>query len=76
MNTEKFEGQYEGWRTLWVAIATNKPVTGNKKTTSFGVLSYSRRMFENLQLDEPALNNKNRFAQGINPADFKIGQCT
>jgi hypothetical protein len=21
MNTEKFEGQYEGWRTLWLAIA-------------------------------------------------------
>ena len=67
MNTEKFEGQYEGWRTLWVAIATNKPVTGNKKTTSFGVLSYSRRMFENLQLDEPELITRIGSRRGLIP---------
>jgi hypothetical protein len=27
MNTEKFEGHYEGWRTLWLAIAGVMAIT-------------------------------------------------
>jgi hypothetical protein len=27
MNTEKFEGDHEGWRTLWLAIAGVMAIT-------------------------------------------------